>query len=559
MTGPGRGPADRIIVGPILAAPGSNGRRWVAGIAIRAGRVVATGSDADLRPWRGPRTAITRLAPDAVLLPGIADGHLHLADAALAADRVDLAGSHGVEAMLAVLAAADTALRARGDREGWLLGAGWSLDAVGRLPRAEELDRVAPGRPVALWSADHHGRWVSSPALRRAGIDAAFPDPPGGRIVRDPDGNPTGVLLEEAATLVDGVIPRPDAAGREAAVLRYADRLVALGVTTVHDPGEVVPGPDLAGGPDLYRGLAGRGRLPLRVVGSIRAEQLELAIAAGFRTGRGGEAGGTERYRDGWLKLFTDGSLGSRTAALLAPWEEGDPAGPPATGPIGLLLHDPDDLARLAARAAQAGIATQAHAIGDRAVRIALHLLAGLPRVGRAAHRIEHAQLVAPHDRARFGELGIAASVQPCHLITDAPAARAAWGDRIAGAFPLRAIAASGGRLVFGTDAPVEAPDPWPGIAAAVHRIGRDGMPFAPAERMARGLALQAATRGAPRSLGVRDEGRLRIGDRADAIVIPLDALRAPVRPGGALAACRPSVTFVDGIPVWVAGGADPG
>jgi len=559
VIGPGHGPADRIILGPVLLEPGGAGRRWSEGIAIRDGRVVATGPASELGALRGARTAITRIPPDHLLLPGIADAHLHLVDAALAAEQVDLRGLRGPDTVLAALAAADARLRARGDTDGWLLGAGWSLDALGRSPCADDLERVTPGRPVALWSADHHGRWVSATAMRMAAIGVGTTDPPGGRIVRDAHGDATGVLLEEAATLVDPAIPRPGGAVREAAVRRYAATLLALGITTVHDPGEVVPGPDLAGGPELYRRLAAEGLLPLRVVGSIRAEQLEIAIASGFRTGRGETEGRAARYRDGWLKLFTDGSLGSRTAALLAPWEDDDPAGPPAVGPIGLLLHEPAELARLAGRAARAGIATQAHAIGDRAVRVALDLLADLPRVGGATHRIEHAQLVARADRERFAALGVVASVQPCHLITDAPAARAAWGGRTEGAFPLSPLARAGGVIAFGTDAPVEPPDPWPGIAASVHRVGGDDRPLAAHHALPLSAALRAATRGAPRSLGVRDEGRLRVGDRADAIVIPLAALREKVRPGGALATCRPSITFVDGEPAWTAGGADPG
>lgn len=562
------GPAARaalVIEGRIAAAPGAGGPGWVEAIAIAEGRVIAAGTRQAIALLDGPRTRRWRIGHERVVLPGIVDAHLHLVDAALAAERLTLDGIRGRTATLAAIGAAHEERVAAGDTDGWMLGKGWSLDRFGGAPEAALLDAVATGRPVALWSADHHSRWVSSAAMRRAGIGTDTADPPGGVVVRGPDGHPTGLLLEDAATLVDHAIPEPDAGLVAAAIARYAGYLARLGVTGVQDPGEVGADPELRRGPTLVRALARDGRLPLRVTASVREDQLAAAIALGVRTGRPADAADATdpiarrlaaRARDGWLKLFADGALGSRTAALLAPYEPGDPAGPPPAGAHGLLLRDARALGSCAARAAAAGIAVQVHAIGDAAVRRALDLLAVTPRAGQAAHRIEHAQLIDPADQPRLGALGIVASVQPCHLPNDAVPARAAWGARTAAAFPLASIAAGGAVLAFGTDAPVEPPDPWPGIAVAIDRIAdRDrGSAFHPEQAIDRWLALGAATGGPARSLGVAGEGTLLPGSAADLIVVP--AAVADGDPGD-LAACRPVATLIDGVPAWLAPDAD--
>jgi hypothetical protein len=421
---------------------------------------------------------------------------------------------------------------------------------------------------VALWSHDHHARWLSSEAIRRSGV-AALADPPSGRVERDGDGRPTGILVEHAAGLVDAAIPGPAAHEIEAAIRGYARVLAGLGVTSVHDPGELAPDPQLRRGPTLYRAMARAGDPPLRVTACVREEQLERAVDTGFRTGEAeaepgsGSEPGSGRYRDGWLKLFADGALGSRTAALLEDYEPGDPAGPPTGGPRGMTLRTGEQLVRLAARAAEAGIASAIHAIGDAAVRTALDALAEVPHVPGARHRIEHAQLVHPRDVARFAALGVAASVQPCHLLSDAPSVRAAWGRRSGSAFPLAALDDAGALLPFGTDAPVESPDPWPGIAAAVLRRG-PGWPRDAALHPEQAVSLARALRGAcldgPRSAGRADEGHLDVGACADLLVLPgqpFDETReAPS--AEALAAMRPLATLLDGIVVHRSPDFDP-
>jgi hypothetical protein len=282
---------------------------------------------------------------------------------------------------------------------------------------------------------------------------------------------------------------------------------------------------------------------------SVREEQLERAIEMGFRSGRGVEGDEHERYRDGWLKLFSDGSLGSRTAALLAPYEPDDPAGPPPGGPRGMPLRTFEELGAVARVAAAAGIACQIHAIGDGAVRTVLDVIEGLPAVPAAMHRVEHAQLVDGADIARFGRLGVPASMQPSHLLSDAAAMRGSWGARSASAFPLADLDRVGVLLPFGTDAPVESADPWRGIAAAVCRRGAgwtEDKAFHPEQAISLERALRAACLDGPRSGGIPDQGHLAAGARADLIVIPAALFGEPADPD-VLAAIRPRATMLDG------------
>ncbi len=559
---------DRLILGRVASLGGSSAFGWVDGIAIARGRVVAMGSASELGARAGLRTEVWHLPPDVAVVPGITDAHLHLTTGALAASQLDLSGVEGPEATLARIRDAHLAMADRGEADGWLLGHGWSLDRLGGWLTGDDLERVAPGRPIALWAHDHHTRWVSRAAMSAACITAAATDPPGGMIRRGDAGVPTGMLHEGAATLVDGAIPEPSAAIVEAALAAYAGILASLGVTGVHDPGQLVDDAESRLGPWLYRDLAERGALPLRVAASIRERQLERALAWGMRTGRGtsdqGDTGGSQgRYRDGWLKLFADGSLGSRSAALLEPYERDDPAGPAVGGPSGMLLRPPKELSLLAGLAIAAGIAVQIHAIGDAAVRSALDVLGGLPRPAGPRHRVEHAQLIDPADVPRFAELGVAASVQPCHLCSDASIARLAWGDRAANAFPLRDLDAVGALIPFGTDAPVEPPDPWRGLGAAVSRADPawppGEIPLNADQALPVWRALRAACLDPAQSLGVADEGHLTPGARADLLVVPIRGLEEPGRCGADLASIRPLATLIDGEIVFRSSGFDPG
>ncbi len=543
--------ADLIIIGRIATLRGTDGFGWVEALAIRAGRVAALGRPSGIEALAGPTTTTWRLPADLAVTPSFTDAHIHLASAALASDQPDLTGLDRAGVVDAIAEAHRTRLEA-GDTDGWLEGHGWTFPALGAHPDATWLDEAAPGRPVALWAHDHHSRWLSARAIQVAGL-AAHDDPPSGRIERDDDGRPTGVMYEAASGLVDAFIPAATANDVDWAVAAYARTLAELGVTSAHDPGGVAPDPALRGGPVHYREMAAAGRLPLRVMASVREDQLDRAIEIGFRTGQTVDGDEQGRYRDGWLKLFSDGALGSRTAAMLAPYEPDDPAGPPPGGPTGMPLRTGEQLAEVAGRAAATGIASEIHAIGDAAVRTVLGVIEGLPAVAGAMHRVEHAQLVDPADIARFGALGIPASVQPSHLLSDVAAMRTSWGSRSATAFPLAAIDRTGALLPFGTDAPVESADPWPGIAAAVTRRGAgwsETMAFHPEQAISLDRALRGACLDGPRSAYIDDQGHLDIGARADLLVVPAAIFAEPADPD-TIATARPVATLLDGEVVY--------
>lgn len=550
-----RGQAELLIEGRVASLAGDAGFGWVEALAVGDGRVLAAGSRAEVEALSGPGTRRWRLGPDMLAMPGVTDAHLHLMMLVLAERQVDLSAARDLDSTLALIADAHRSRAAAGDEAGWLLGHGWALHTLGRWPEAEMLDQAAPGRPIALYAHDHHSRWLSSAALSAARIERVTPDADGGLVRRNPDGRPSGVLHEAACGLLDAVIPEPRSDELESDLAGLARRLLAMGITGCHDPGELSAERSVSRGPVFYRSLAARGQLPLRVHASVRAPQLEHAIEIGLRSGQEVAAESADplaarcaaRYRMGWLKLFADGSLGSRSAALLEPYEDAA-ANPPTGGPRGMMLTEPDELAADLWRAAGAGISGQVHAIGDAAVRLALDLLAQLPATS-LMRRVEHAQLVHPDDVARFGRLGVAASVQPVHLRSDAAPARAAWGARAENAFPLAGLAAAGALIPFGTDAPVEPPEPWPGLAVAIARRDPDSATDAPlGGRHALDLAraVRAACLDPALVAGQADLGRLLPGYRADLLVVPSAAFREPID-AGLLAHTRPVATMIDG------------
>jgi predicted amidohydrolase YtcJ len=547
-------PLDALVTGRIatLADNAADGFGWVEAIGIRDGRIAFAGSEVDLETRADPHTERIALEPEQVAIPGLTDAHLHLAVAGISARDVDVHGTSSVEEGMALVRAAHEQLR---DPDAWLEGFGWDVDRWGRWPTADDLEAVAPGRRIALWLHDHHGLLASHAALRAAGVGEQTPDPSGGVIRRGDDGSLTGILLEAAARLVTVHVPVPGQAEVEEGILAVGRDLLSLGVVACHDPGFISPDPDLTGSYPAYARLADLGRLPVRVHASVRDDSLEAAIERGHRSGDSLGGGPESRARVGWLKLFADGALGSRTAALLEDYED-EPDRPPAPDRRrGVWMTEPDELEELVRRAAGGGIVTQIHAIGDAAVRAALDILerAGGSSAGAGMmRRIEHAQMIAPDDVHRFASAGIAASVQPVHLRTDAPGARRAWGERAEReAFAWTAIVADGGVLAFGTDAPVEPYDPWPGIAIAVARAdaswGRDAVPFGAHEALTLTQALRAACVDPAVSAGEMDRGRLTVGQRADVVVLPAAALDEPVETGGPLATARPDMVLVDG------------
>jgi predicted amidohydrolase YtcJ len=542
-------PLDLLVTGRIATLAGDAGFGWVEAVGIRDGRIAFAGSEVALETRADPFTERIALEPDEVAIPGLTDAHLHLAGVADATRMVDLEGAATLADGLARIRAAHETAR---DPDAWLEGHGWDVDRWGRWPAAADLETVVPGRRAAFWAHDHHALWASRAALTFGGVNRDTPDPAGGVIRRDAAGEPEGVLLEEATGFLTTRIPPLDPTELERRIVAVSLALLAVGIVAVHDPGPLLPDPELGWAYPAYAHLGETGRLPIRVLASLRDDALETALAGGLRSGTILGANPAGRARIGWQKTFADGSLGSRTAALLEDIEPEPDRPLPPERRRGVWVREPEQLAELVRRAAAGGIATQIHAIGDAAVRAALDALE--PSAGRVPFmpRVEHVQLLDEADRDRFAKVGIAASVQPSHLGTDATQARRLWGGRAERrGYTWASLVATGAVVAFGTDAPVESFDPWPGIALAVRREDArwpaGTPPFAPGEALSIEQALRAACIGAPRSANEPDRGRLTVGQRADLAVIPAASLAEPVEPGRALATTRPTMVLVDG------------
>lgn len=508
-------------------------------VLVRGGVIAAVGGREELAVL-APDAARLEL-PGATLTPGLTDSHVHLIEWALARREVDLS-----DAATPAAAAHAVAEAARGVGAGWIRGRGWNANRWGTFPDRALLDEAVPDRPVALQSHDMHALWVNSRALEAAGIDADTPDPPGGRIARDGNGRPTGILLENAATLVVRQIPEPGEGDVESAVLDAQAALHRAGITGIHSfPGVHVTRPDPL---SLLESLRGRGLLRLRVLQHIPLDSLDDAIAVGLRSGFGGDW-----IRVGAVKMFLDGALGSRTAWLRAPYED--------SSDHGVRVLPDEDFRDAVRRAAAAGLSTTVHAIGDAAVSLALDALSD-PAVRPATlpHRIEHVQLLPLERAADAARAGIAASVQPVHLMTDWEAALRHWGeDRCRGAFALRSLLDHGTILAFGSDAPVEPVDPRLGLFAAICRQDKDGLPesgWYPEQRIDAFDSLRAYTAGPAAAAGEHArEGRLVPGARADIVAWDRDPLRVPPRE---LLEMRCIATLVAGTLVWHARGEVP-
>ncbi|HEU5357904.1 MAG TPA: amidohydrolase [Gemmatimonadales bacterium] len=462
--------------------------------------------------------------PGAIITPGMVDGHTHFSLWALGRRRVQLAGcAEREEAVRRVGAALPV--------DGWVRGQGWNSNGWREAPDRSVLDRVHSG-PVFLESLDVHAAWVNSAALRAAGIDRDTPDPYGGRIVRDAAGEPTGLLLERAVELMLPHLPPVPPGQLTTAVTEGIQEAHRLGITGVHD----VEGHAAW---VVWRALALAGELPLRVLFHPPVESLGQLVAEGWRSGvRAGP------LTLGGVKLFLDGSLGSRTAWMLEPFEGTHDRGMPITD---------GGLARAAVEmASAAGISATVHAIGDAAVRRALDLLESVPKAG-IPHRIEHFQCVQPVDLARAARAGILVSMQPAHLLTDAPLVDRHWGDRGAFAYHFRSILAAGNQVVFGSDAPVASLDPRDGIFAALDRrpAAGGGAGWRADERIGLEAAVRAYTRAAAAAAGAPDVGALAPGMAADLVAWEVDPAAERSDSGSAFRAGQAVLTVLAGRPVW--------
>jgi len=447
-------------------------------------------------------------------VPGLADAHGHVLAQGRALQEVSCQAAATEEEC-----AARVAGRARRmPRKNWLLGRGWdqNLWPGGRFPTARTLDEAAPDHPVLLERVDGHAAWANSRALELARIDAATPDPEGGRILRHPDGRPTGVLVDAAVELVRSRVPRPTREEIERAVLLALGELVRAGLTSIHDAGV---GPD---GLEVYRRLAQEDRLPVRVYAMIDGQAPRRELEAQMRLWKATPEVGRLTVRA--VKLFADGALGSRGAALLEPYQDG-----PATR--GLLVTPSAELRDRIRMVAMTGFQPAVHAIGDRACALVLDDLeaaGGVADLASLRPRLEHAQILSPGAVALLRRTRAVASMQPTHATSDAPWAEARLGRaRLGRAYAWKDLIDGGVPLAFGSDFPVESFDPLAGLYAAETRLPRGwSQPFLPGQRLTREQALRAFTSGA--AFAERAESRrgmIREGYDADLTAFDGDIL----------------------------------
>ncbi len=481
-------------------------------LAVVDGRILFAGDRARCSSVLGPVAQEVDLE-GAWVLPGITDSHIHFTNYALGLDDLALDSTTTLEEAVG-LVRERVATLAPGE---WVLGGNWDYNRWRERtpPGKAALDAVSPENPVALHSRDGHSLWVNSRALELAGITADTPDPDGGQIVRQPGSTePSGWLLERAREAVHAVEERAGGSLMDA-VKRAFPHALAAGITGIHEfeGGEAI---------EAYRALHAAGDLQLRVYKTIPVTHLDRAIDEGIRTGQG-----DEWFRMGPLKIFTDGALGSHSAAMLEPY-----AGEPENR--GIEVTPPDELQELVLRASRSGIACALHAIGDRANRNALDAFQRVrdESIGEGLrHRIEHAQHLDAADLPRLAELGVIASVQPIHQTSDMFVADALLGERVTYSYAWRSLLESGARLAFGSDCPVEPFDPFLGLHAAVTRQ-RDGQPangWQPQERLGAEEAYRGYTEGAAWASGDEGQkGRLAAGMLADFVLLSDSPIECP-------------------------------
>jgi hypothetical protein len=502
-------------------------------LAVAAsGRIARVGDDAE----------VADAFPDArqidlggkTVLPGLIDSHGHLYGLALSFTQADLTGSASKVEVL-------ERLRAFAERlppGAWLLGRGWDQNDWPEpvFPGRADLDAEFPDRPVWLRRIDGHAGWANSAALARADRDLGGDwQEPGGHVYRDEQGQPTGILVDKSMAHIDRAVPATPEDLIDAALDHAMGQMLGLGLTAVHDPGV---GLDVI---RLYRKKIVAGEFPVRVY--AMADGAGATLDWLCANGPLNDPSGHLVMRS--VKLYADGALGSRGAALLADYSD-DP------GNSGLLFLDDATLEAQLRRVFSCGLQAGVHAIGDRANRQVLDAYAKLipqypDNPGR--HRVEHAQILAPADIPRFAALGVIAAMQPTHATSDMGWADERLGaDRLAGAYAWNSLLQSGASLAFGSDFPVEAVDPMLGIHAAVTRQDRAGRPaggWLPGERIERDQALRAFTIEAARAGFMEQEiGSLEVGKLADFIVLDRDIMQVP---DGEIPAVRVVQTWVGG------------
>lgn len=485
--------------------------RFNALLIGRDGKVVQLLKHGDKRPkkldWKLDMAGKT-------LLPGMIDAHGHVMGLGAKLQQLDLSDTTSLDQALGRIRE-----YAAAHPNKWIVGRGWNQEKwkLGRFPTAAELDGAVSDRPVWLERVDGHAGWANSRAIDLAGISAATRDPNGGRIERAAGGKPAGVFVDGATGLVTKVIPAPTPREMNAAFLAAQEKLLSLGVTATSDMGTSVQ--DWL----TYRRMADLKLLKVRIISYASGVETALAVAGQGPTPWLYD----DRLRMGGIKLYDDGALGSRGAWLKADYAD-------APGQKGLGFLSDDQLLNLMTRGSMDGFQIAVHAIGDRAnqqVLDAIEVLSATYKDDRR-WRIEHAQIVDPKDLPRFGKFGIIASMQPVHQTSDRLMAEARLGpDRLVGAYAWRSMLQNGAKLAFGSDYPVESPDPWAGWAASFTRQDAEMQPFGgwrPEEAVTREQGWAGFTTGAAYAGFAEDQiGSLAPGMRADFVIVDRDPLIA--------------------------------
>jgi predicted amidohydrolase YtcJ len=523
----GRAAGDRaelaLVNGTILTMDPA--RPVARAVAMQHGRIVYVGDDAT--PWIGPGTRVIELA-GRTAVPSLTDAHAHLTGLGDKLEQVDLVGCASAEEC-----ARRTSQATPGGPDEWIRGRGWDQNKFPdkAFPTHAALDKASGGRPVWFRRVDGHAGWANARAMELAKIDKTTPDPPGGKILRDASGEPTGVLVDNAMRLVSRIMPELSDEARARSILRAQEIALEQGLTEVHEMG--IDSQTVR----VYRQLAAEGKLKIRIYAYRSSGDFTEALASkpdgitpyAFFTVRG-------------IKLFADGALGSRGAALLTPYSDDKDN-------VGLMVTPPDRLERATARAFKAGWQIAVHAIGDRANRVVLDAFekAGCTSARDHRFRVEHAQILAPEDIARFRSLGVIASMQPKHATSDMPWAEARLGkDRLAGAYAWRRILDSGAKVAWGSDFPVEGVSVLQGLHAAMTRTDESGEPeggWFPEQRLTPEEALAGFTTGAAYAAFEESwRGRAAVDQAADFTVFDAD-----VRDASKLQKARAVFTIVGG------------
>ena len=508
----------------------------VSAMAVSEGRVIATGSDREIRKLAGPHTRLIDVGSrhaGTLLLPGFNDAHVHLGDAGRTMLHLDLTGVTSRDEMLAKIRSYATTL-APGH---WILGGNWdqTLWTDKRIPSRDELDRVTGGHLAFLDRVDGHIALANSAALQAAGITGKSMPPQGGAIDLDPQGEPTGILRETAKQLVMTLIPPPSAEERRRGLeLALADAS-RHGITSVQDFSEWA---DFL----VFEEVEREGKLNVRITEWLPFKMpLETLVKM-----RAHHDANDPMLHTGMLKGFMDGSLGSHTAAMKAPYAD-EPKN------SGLPQYTQGELNRMAADRAAAGFQLGFHAIGDKAAEMALDAFTVAEKNEGVLrrNRIEHAQVVDPADIPRFKQLGVIASMQPSHLLTDMNWAEDRLGSqRAAYSYAWKAFLDAGVPLAFGTDYPVEAISPFRGLYAAVTRMNEAGTEsYFPGNKLTIGEALYAYTQGSAfAEFAEMRKGKLAPGFEADFVVLDRDPFKADAK---ALLGTRVLETYVGGRKVF--------